>query len=270
MPGRRASGSRWRKPVPGPPRRATACRDTAGRRWCARFGFASRRGDDVCGACDFSSWHESSIHCHFCHDVAVIAIAPRNSGAVRCVPRFNPSRFLLFVAGVGLRRVGPGSGDDGAVRSRRITAQEEADTLAALKPPKRQRPVVAVLGLNEGSETTDYLVPFGVLRRSGARRCVRASIRPGPVTLMPSLTIVPDMTAAEFDQRFPEGADYVIVPAMHVADDRGCAEMDQRAGRRQSNRRGRVRRRTRARERRCAARQARNDALVSGKRTAQD
>jgi len=127
--------------------------------------------------------------------------------------------FLLFVAGVGcvaLAQV-PATEQTGVER---IAAQEEGDTLAALKPPKRQqRPVVAVLGLNEGSETTDYLVPFGVLRRSDLADVFALSIRPGPVTLMPSLTIVPDMTTTEFDQRFPDGADYVIVPAMHVADD---------------------------------------------------
>jgi putative intracellular protease/amidase len=127
--------------------------------------------------------------------------------------------FLLFVAGAGCVALvqGPAAAEQPATA--RITAQEEADTLAALKPPKRERPVVAVLGQNEGSETTDYLVPFGVLRKSGLADVFALSIRPGPVTLMPSLTIVPDMTAAEFDQRFPEGADYVIVPAMHVADD---------------------------------------------------
>jgi hypothetical protein len=91
-----------------------------------------------------------------------------------------------------------------------ITAQEAAETLAALKPPKRERPLVAVLGLNQGSETTDYLVPFGVLKRSGVADVFALGIRPGSVTLMRALTILPDATATEFDQRFPEGADHVI------------------------------------------------------------
>ena len=105
-----------------------------------------------------------------------------------------------------------------------ITAQEAADTLEALKPPKRERPVIAVLGLNQGSETTDYLVPFAVLKRSGVADVFALGIKPGSVTLMPALTIVPDATTAEFDQRFPEGADYVIVPAMHVANDPAILE----------------------------------------------
>src|SRR5690606_23909772 len=38
--------------------------------------------------------------------------------------------------------------------------QEEADAmLAALKPVKRERPLVAVIAINEATETTDYLVP---------------------------------------------------------------------------------------------------------------
>src|SRR5690606_42024715 len=41
----------------------------------------------------------------------------------------------------------------------------------------------------------------------------------GPVTLYPALSVVPDATTAEFDARYPEGADYVIVPAMEPNDD---------------------------------------------------
>ncbi len=127
--------------------------------------------------------------------------------------------FLLFVAAVGCVALAHGSATTQQSATVQITAQEQADTLAALKPPKRQRPLIAVLGQNDGSETTDFLVPFGVLRRSGLADVFALSVRPGPVTLVPSLTIIADMTTAEFDQRFPEGADYVIVPAMHVADD---------------------------------------------------
>ncbi len=111
------------------------------------------------------------------------------------------------------------AGAPDAVDPTAITAEEETATVVALKPPKRARPVVAVLGLNEGSETTDYLVPFGVIKRSGVADVFALGIRPGPVTLHPTLTILPDATAAEFDQRFPEGADYVIVPAMHMTND---------------------------------------------------
>ena len=46
-------------------------------------------------------------------------------------------------------------------------AQEERDAMiAALKPPKRQRPLVAIIGINDATETTDYLMPYGILRRA--------------------------------------------------------------------------------------------------------
>jgi putative intracellular protease/amidase len=88
-----------------------------------------------------------------------------------------------------------------------------------LKPPKRQRPLVAIIGANDGSETLDYLMPYGILRRADVADVVALGIRPGPVTLYPVFTVAPQATAAEFDARHPQGADYVIVPAMRRNDD---------------------------------------------------
>jgi transcriptional regulator GlxA family with amidase domain len=42
---------------------------------------------------------------------------------------------------------------------------------------------------------------------------------PGPVRLDPALKVEPQATVAEFDARHPDGADYVIVPAMSRDDD---------------------------------------------------
>ena len=103
--------------------------------------------------------------------------------------------------------------------------KEEADaTIAALKPPKRQRPVVTVIAVNDGTETTDYLMPYGILRRAGVAEVVALATNPGPVTLYPALKIEPQATTADFDARYPEGADYVIVPAMHRDDDPAALE----------------------------------------------
>ena len=95
---------------------------------------------------------------------------------------------------------------------------EHAQTVAKLKPPKRTRPVVAVLGENSGSETTDYLVPYAVLTQSGLADVFALATGPGPLKLHPALTIRPQATTTEFDARYPEGADYVFVPAMHEPD----------------------------------------------------
>jgi transcriptional regulator GlxA family with amidase domain len=99
-------------------------------------------------------------------------------------------------------------------------AQDERDaTIAALKPPKRQRPLIAIIGINDATETTDYLLPYGILRRADVADVVMLATAPGPVTLYPVLKVAPQATTAEFDARHPEGADYVIVPAMSRDDD---------------------------------------------------
>jgi putative intracellular protease/amidase len=99
-----------------------------------------------------------------------------------------------------------------------IDAAEQARTMAALAPRRTRRPVVAVLGQNDGTETTDFLVPYAVLRESGAAEVTAVATRSGPLHLHPVLAIEPQATTAEFDARHPDGADYVIVPAMHHAD----------------------------------------------------
>ena len=88
-----------------------------------------------------------------------------------------------------------------------IAAEETAATLAALKPPKRARPLIAVIGINDATETTDYLLPAGILRRSGVADVAMLATGPGPVRLYPALAVQPDATIAAFDAKHPEGAD---------------------------------------------------------------
>ena len=99
-------------------------------------------------------------------------------------------------------------------------ANEEQDAmLAALKPPKRPRPLIAIVGINDMTETTDYLMPYGILKRADVADVVMLATGPGPVTLFPVLKVEPDTTIAAFDAVHPDGADYVIVPAMSRDDD---------------------------------------------------
>jgi len=100
-----------------------------------------------------------------------------------------------------------------------IPAREAQDALAALRPPKRPRPLVAIIGINDATETTDYLMPYGILRRAAVADVLALATEPGPMTLYPALKIVPDATIASFDAAHPQGADYVIVPAMTRQDD---------------------------------------------------
>jgi putative intracellular protease/amidase len=100
-----------------------------------------------------------------------------------------------------------------------IAKQEAEATIAALKPPKRWRPLIAIVGINDATETTDYLMPYGILRRAEIADVMMLATQPGPVTLFPVLKVEPQATVAAFDAQHPDGADYVIVPAMSRDDD---------------------------------------------------
>jgi putative intracellular protease/amidase len=100
-----------------------------------------------------------------------------------------------------------------------IPESESAAVLAALRPPKRPRPLIAIIGLNEGTEVTDYLMPYGILSRAGIADVAALGMTAGPVSLYPALKVAPQQTAQQFDAQHPDGADYVIVPAMMRDDD---------------------------------------------------
>lgn len=83
----------------------------------------------------------------------------------------------------------------------------------------RSRPVVAVVGENTFTELTDYVIPYGVLKESGVADVFALATQSGPIQMFPALRIRPQSTITEFDARFPDGADYVIVPAVHHMED---------------------------------------------------
>ncbi|BAT61919.1 isonitrile hydratase [Variibacter gotjawalensis] len=98
-------------------------------------------------------------------------------------------------------------------------AKEENDAILAALKPRRARPTVAIIGLNDATEVTDYLMPYGILKRADVADVAALATRQGPIRLYPSLTIEAQETTADFDKRMPDGADYVIVPAMSRDDD---------------------------------------------------
>jgi putative intracellular protease/amidase len=100
-----------------------------------------------------------------------------------------------------------------------IGPDEDDDTLNALKPPRRRRPMIAIVAANDGTEVTDCLMPYGILKRADVADVMLLGTRAGPVRLYPALKVEPDSTVEDFDARHPDGADYVIVPAMRRDDD---------------------------------------------------
>jgi len=73
------------------------------------------------------------------------------------------------------------------------------------------RPRVVILANNSGAETTDLLTPFAILTDANVADVSIVAVAPGPVALMPGLTILPDTTLAEV----ATPPDVVIIPAMH-------------------------------------------------------
>lgn len=90
---------------------------------------------------------------------------------------------------------------------------------AALAPRSAGRPLITIVGLNDATETTDYLLPASILRRADIADVVMLAAGPGPVQLFPALKVEADATLAAFDAEHPQGADYVVVPAMNRDDD---------------------------------------------------
>lgn len=83
----------------------------------------------------------------------------------------------------------------------------------------RSRPVAAIIGENSGTEVVDFVIPYGVLTQSGAVEVVTVATKPGVLNMRPALKIQPQATIDQFDALFPDGADYVIVPAVVKSDD---------------------------------------------------
>jgi len=129
---------------------------------------------------------------------------------------FWAALFVLVVSGAWVFSLPAASAADAPAP---IARQESEATIAALKPPKRPRPLIVIVGANEGTEATDYLMPYGILRRADVADVVALGMKPGPVKLYPALRVAPQGTIAQFDARHPLGADYVIVPAMRRDDD---------------------------------------------------
>src|SRR5262245_34444033 len=66
-----------------------------------------------------------------------------------------------------------------------IDPAEHQRAIEALKPPKRERPVIAILALNNATEITDLMVPYGVLSRARVADVMVVAERAEPVSLHP-------------------------------------------------------------------------------------
>jgi len=94
-------------------------------------------------------------------------------------------------------------------------AADQAGAGLFVPPAKagRARPLIAVVADKAGTQTTDFIVPYGVLKDSGVADVRSVSIGTGPIEMTRGLRIMTDETIAHFDARETAGADIVIVPA---------------------------------------------------------
>lgn len=100
-------------------------------------------------------------------------------------------------------------------------AAEAVNDHFTLPAPKagRSRPLVVVVAETAGAETTDFVVPYGVLKDSGVADVRSLSTGAGSIKLTRGLSIMADETIAQFDAREAAGADVVIVPAQVAPKD---------------------------------------------------
>jgi putative intracellular protease/amidase len=121
---------------------------------------------------------------------------------------------VLAVAGCGQSAPLPPAPTDDALSDRQAQAFVDA-----LKPRRAGKPVVAILALNDRTETTDFLLPHAVLQRAGVAEVQAVAPRRGTVTLYPAFQVEVTQDLAGFDAAHPGGADYVVVPAMEPDND---------------------------------------------------
>jgi putative intracellular protease/amidase len=127
--------------------------------------------------------------------------------------------WILLLIGAGAPSAMPAP--SAAMAAAAAMADGTPQRLPAYQPRfGRSRPVVAIVGENHYTELTDYVVPYGILAASGAAEVIALATQAGPIRMFPApMNIEPQATTAAFDARYPQGADYVVVPAVHRDDD---------------------------------------------------
>lgn len=123
--------------------------------------------------------------------------------------------LLLGAALLGIAHVASAA----SAEQRLLDATTQPSTVDAPLPLyrarfERTRPVIAIVGENSGTELSDFAIPYGVLMRAGVAEVITVATQPGVLRMRPALQVQPDTSIAEFDARYPQGADYVIVPAV--------------------------------------------------------
>lgn len=124
----------------------------------------------------------------------------------------------LAICACGAGKPPPAAPDEAAA-----ARAQHVDFVQAMRPVHTGRPVVAVLALNDATETTDLLLPHAVLTRADVADVIVVAPHAGAVRLYPALQVQAEMDFEAFERAHPQGADYVVVPAMQPRDDASVA-----------------------------------------------
>ncbi|TGK08261.1 transcriptional regulator [Leptospira selangorensis] len=102
----------------------------------------------------------------------------------------------------------------------KVQIQEEGSKIPTYQSRfGRKQPIIAVIGENRMTELTDFMIPYGVLTSAKIAKVISVFPKTGPVQMFPALKIEAEKSFDLFDSEYPEGADYVIVPAVHYSND---------------------------------------------------
>ena len=99
-------------------------------------------------------------------------------------------RFVLSAALLGLATFAvAGPADESASDATAIASVADGSIPTYQARFGRQRPIIAVVGENSGTELTDFVIPYGVLAGSGVAEVVTVSTQPGALRMRPALTV---------------------------------------------------------------------------------
>ncbi|MBN6112001.1 DJ-1/PfpI family protein [Xanthomonas bonasiae] len=121
------------------------------------------------------------------------------------------SRMALFVVAGLFAVCGSIAAADSPATAQPENARATGLPIVHVRKHPDALPVVVVVAQDK-AVLSDFVVPYGVLAQSGAATVIALNMTDRPLKAGP-LTLLPDMTVSAFDKAYPDGADYVIVPA---------------------------------------------------------
>ncbi|MGJ4745295.1 DJ-1/PfpI family protein [Leptospira sp. SA-E8] len=133
----------------------------------------------------------------------------------------QPNRFVKFFSGSLVLLFLFGTLEYGiSSETSQVQIQEEGSKIPTYQSRfGRKQPIIAVIGENRMTELTDFMIPYGVLTSAKIAKVISVFPKTGPVQMFPALKIEAEKSFDLFDSEYPEGADYVIVPAVHYSED---------------------------------------------------